>query len=78
MTGAAARQRRHRERLAAGRTVLPVEVNLAAVSLALVDAGYLKEWDDADPAAIRDAVEDLLSDMGAEYMPPPEYDDGDA
>ena len=49
MTAAAHRQRLHRER--AGKIVLQVEVDEAALAVALVDAGLIAPEDQDDPAA---------------------------
>jgi hypothetical protein len=56
--------RRHRERVAAGRCILPVEVNFNSLSAALVAAGFLDErdCDDRDKvAAAAGRVLDLLA-----------------
>lgn len=62
---AADRMRRLRERLASGRVVLQVEVHLADLADALVEAGWLKAWDTEDRAAIRDGLERLIDHLVA-------------
>lgn len=57
------RMRRHRERLASGRVVLPVEVRLADLADALVEAGWLEAWDQEDRKAIRRGLERLIDHL---------------
>lgn len=57
------RMRRHRDRLASGRVVLPVEVHLTDVADALVEAGWLEAWDQEDREAIRRGLERLISHL---------------
>lgn len=59
-TAASERQRRRRARQAAGVAVLKIEVPLFETADALVQAGYLAEWDADDPAAIRAALETMV------------------
>jgi endonuclease YncB( thermonuclease family) len=57
------RMRRHRERLASGRVVLPVEVHLSDLADALVEAGWLEAWDQEDRKAIRRGLERLIDHL---------------
>jgi hypothetical protein len=55
------RVQRHRARQKAGRRVLRVEVDLAELSDALADAGYLQAWDSENVEAITVATEKMLA-----------------
>jgi endonuclease YncB( thermonuclease family) len=55
--------RRHRERLASGRVVLPVEVHLSDLADALVEAGWLEAWDQEDRKAIGRGLERLIDHL---------------
>ena len=57
------RMRRHRERLASGRVVLPVEVHLSDLADALVEAGWMEAWDQEDRKAIGRGLEWLIDHL---------------
>ena len=59
------RMRRHRARRAAGRAILKVEVHLAELADALVEAGWLKAWDQEDRGEVRAALERLIDHLTA-------------
>jgi hypothetical protein len=60
---AAERMRRCRERKRRGDVVtLPIAVP-PAVTEALIDAGYLAEWDADDPAAVAAAISVMLRNV---------------
>ncbi len=60
---AAERQRKYRERRRVGRRVLQIEIDDVGLSDALVEAGYLQEWDMDDPASIDAAIMVMLNDL---------------
>jgi hypothetical protein len=59
---AAARNARFRQRRRKCRYSVRIEYP-EALPLALVDAGWLQQWDDNDPAAIAKAIENVLIAM---------------
>jgi hypothetical protein len=61
------RLRRFRARLATGKVMLRVEVNLADHIDLLLACGVLQEWDDGDRSAIAHATERLLAALAAEH-----------
>ena len=58
--------RRHRERVADGRAILRIEINLLDHTDLLVAAGVLGQWDDQDRVAIERATEALLAALAKE------------
>lgn len=60
---AAERQRRYRARQKSGEIVTPPLAVPVATIETLIDVGYLAAWDAADPKAVAQAVEKLLSDL---------------
>ena len=58
--------RRHRERVADGRAILRIEINLLDHTDLLVSAGVLGQWDADDRAAIERATERLLRALASE------------
>jgi hypothetical protein len=63
----AARTRRHRERRRQGTRCITVDVNESEVA-ALVVRGYLAEETRGEPAAIKAAIESVISDMAFELQ----------
>jgi hypothetical protein len=63
----AARTRRHRERRRQGTRCITVDVNESEVG-ALVAKGYLVEETRGEPAAIKAAIESVISDMAFELQ----------
>lgn len=57
------RMRRHRARMASGRVILPIEVNLSELGDALVEAGWLEAWDQDDRKAIGRGLERLIDHL---------------
>jgi hypothetical protein len=60
------RCKRLRERRAAGRALLQIEIDLFAHTELLISAGVLQQWDDNDRDAIARATERLLAALAAE------------
>ncbi|MFK4725846.1 hypothetical protein ABIE89_006946 [Bradyrhizobium niftali] len=61
MKTAAERQRTHRQRQAAGKIVLPVEVDEVAITEALISAGLLSQQDLDDPRRVAAALAAVVS-----------------
>jgi hypothetical protein len=60
MTANAVRLRRYRERRAAGRAMIQIEINWLDLTDLLVRSGLLEQWDADDRAAVEKATERLL------------------
>lgn len=60
MSGAKDRQKRHRDRIAAGRAIVRIEIDTLAVPDWLVEKGFLQAWDAHDRAKVAAAVERAL------------------
>jgi hypothetical protein len=58
---AALKLRRHRARKRAGRISLTIEADRHALADLLVEQGFLRQWDDDSPAAIRAALETAIA-----------------
>jgi hypothetical protein len=63
MSSPADRQRAHRRRERDGRAILPIEVNLFALSDALVTSGFLEEWNSDDRDEIRAALQRMIETL---------------
>jgi hypothetical protein len=61
MTSAAAKVKRYRERLAAGRVVLSIEVNFNEWSACLLDAGFITENEIDSRVAVTLATERIIN-----------------
>ena len=65
MSSARDRQRLHRSREAAGRAVLPIEVDLYGLADALVGAGFIEAWDCDNRDRIRDGLQRMVDTLVA-------------
>jgi hypothetical protein len=61
---AAERQRRYRQRKAAQRAVLTVEVDLFPITELLVAKGFLQQWDADDKTRVAEALETAIDVWG--------------
>jgi hypothetical protein len=65
------RSRKARQRKRNGRAVVPVDVNLDRLVLALEEHNFLRSWDEDSPAAIKGALERMIDTFICDTLGPP-------